>query len=348
MGRPCVKEDATAIGFDSPTHRARDLLPLPVGRDLTAILESEGLFANAWLADGIHHLNELGGGGRPCPRADQVASSQRKALFHLAGLYAQADVEACEWTPKMAFSSLMGMSSGYTDDVVVASGGTAVFKRGAKLALPSIPSGRVELMPSLKDRELLQQDTDLIETELAPFGPVALDAKLSLRGYDYGFVLEQLYMSKIIERGGACIERCGLFFVYKKDMSLRIIFDTRRSNCHFKPPPKTLLPSCECIGELETNADYPLFLASGDVEVCFYQYYLPEVFCDYFTLPSIESRFLSSSFRKQLGISQDFGQISFRVRVCPMGWNWAVALVQERQLHLLSTPGQPDHNSDAD
>eukprot|EP00971_Amphidinium_carterae_P329560 6462107-Amphidinium_carterae.1 len=183
-------------------------------------------------------------------------------------------------------------------------------------------------MPSLKDA-MLQQDTVLVESSLAQFGPVALDAKLSLRGYDYGRVLDQLYSAKIIERGGVGREECGLFFVYKKDMSLRIIFDTRRSNCHFQPPPTPFYRRA----------------TSGDVEVCFYQYYLPEEFRDFFTLPSIDSKFLSDSLCKQLGITRKFGPISFRVRVCPMGWNWAVVLVQKRQLQLLQSP---THFSDDD
>eukprot|EP00971_Amphidinium_carterae_P350487 6491572-Amphidinium_carterae.1 len=252
LGRPCALEEAAAPGFGTPSHSARDLLPLPAGYDLATVLRREGLATDPWLADGIHHLNLLGGGGRPSPRADQVSTVQRKALSHLAALYADADLKDCVWTPSEACTSLLGMNSGYTDDMVLASGGTATYKRGAKLALPSMPAGRVALMPSLKGCALLQQDSAVVESSLAPFGRVALDSKLSLRGYDYSYVLEQLFVSEIIELGG--------------DLSLRIIFDTRRSNCHFSSPPKTLLPSSECIGELETNSAFPLSLASGDVE----------------------------------------------------------------------------------
>eukprot|EP00971_Amphidinium_carterae_P194802 3865522-Amphidinium_carterae.1 len=125
-----------------PAHTTRDLLPLPVDSDLAAILRRQGLATDSWLADGVHHLNLLGGGGRPSPRADQVSTSQCKVLSHLANLYAEVAVQECEWSPTSAFSSLMGSSSGYTDDVVLAAGGYAVFQRGARLALPSIPAGK--------------------------------------------------------------------------------------------------------------------------------------------------------------------------------------------------------------
>ncbi|CAK0888496.1 unnamed protein product, partial [Prorocentrum cordatum] len=79
-------------------------------------------------------------------------------------------------------------------------------------------------------------------------------------------------------------------------------------------------------------------LAAGDVEVCFYQYVLPAWARNYFCLPSLATRMLPARLREALGPELSARpRIAFRVRVVPMGWNWAVHFVQSAHLNVLAS-----------
>ena len=111
---------------------------------------------------------------------------------------------------------------------------------------------------------------------LEDFGPaLALDTKLSPLGYDYGWLLGEMYESGIIERTADTIcSQAGVFFVQRKDGRLRLIFDTRQSNCYFTIPEYTELASGETLAALECNRGDRICVGSGDVECCVYQYEL--------------------------------------------------------------------------
>ena len=123
----------------------------------------------------------------------------------------------------------------------------------------------------------------------------------------------------------------GVFFVKKKDGTLRIIFDTRVLNSKFKKPPKTQLPSAagfgnlECVSENGLQSD--LFLASADVRNAFYTLEVPESLAAEFTLPPICHKYLIDC-----GLNiPDAGFHDFLVpclKVLPMGWGWSLHLCQ--------------------
>eukprot|EP00975_Prorocentrum_lima_P053688 11265176-Prorocentrum_lima.AAC.1 len=41
--------------------------------------------------------------------------------------------------------------------------------------------------------------------------------------------------------------------------------------------------------------------------------------------------------RRALGAFDDFGEVRLWVRVVPMGWNWAVHLIQQTHRHIIET-----------
>ena len=71
--------------------------------------------------------------------------------------------------------------------------------------------------------------------------------------------------------------------------------------------------------------------------MCFYQYELPEWARRYFTLPAIKAQYLPAAFRGRLGLARDTSELKFRFRVVPMGWSWAVHLIQQGHLHVMNT-----------
>ena len=119
----------------------------------------------------------------------------------------------------------------------------------------------------------------------------------------------------------------GVFFVKKKDGTLRIIFDTRKLNLRFKDPPKTQLPTASAFSQLECPADANLFIAGGDIRNACYGLSVPEDISNMFTLPFISASDLDSSIVDCLPYDSNT-LLAPCLTVLPMGWNWALHLCQ--------------------
>lgn len=126
-----------------------------------------------------------------------------------------------------------------------------------------------------------------------------------------------------------------MFFVVRKNDRLRLICDTPVANLHFEEPLHTELASGAALVVLEAQRGCQIFVRSGDVERCFYQHLLALHLRPFFCDPSIRADFVPRSFRRRVGITDTLASVGFRLRVGPMGWSWAVHLVQHAHLHLL-------------
>ena len=125
-----------------------------------------------------------------------------------------------------------------------------------------------------------------------------------------------------------------LFFVAKKDGKLRLVIDCRRSNQHFRTPPCTRLFSGAGFTEVCADKGAELYFAGVDVKCAFYQHAIPSWLSELFCLDGIKAG--------ELGISSVDGQpvepnrtIYPQLAVVPMGWSWALALVQAAHENLL-------------
>ena len=106
-------------------------------------------------------------------------------------------------------------------------------------------------------------------------------------------------------------------------------------------PVGVCLASGEALGDLEAGPA-GLSLVQSDVEVCFYQYRIPLYLRRFFGMPPIERRFLPPSLRRSLRRSVDGPAVTMRLKVAPMGWNWAVAFIQACHERLAAQgPGKP-------
>ncbi|CAK0852117.1 unnamed protein product [Prorocentrum cordatum] len=349
---------ASAQGV-SDTGIARDVLPLPLGVTLDEPLQGAAArllphgggrrgrqrrHQEVWLREGIATLNDLGGRGVDAP-AGAPAACQVAAVRRLAQLYGRVEPPPSDLTPLGAWQTLQDSRNGYTD--VVAEGASTTYRKGA-MELPRAAAGRARLadvLPPHLQSLLCDSSQMLREPEARNFAlgeaprVCAMDPVLQRHGYQYGECLSELLSAGIIEPAAedSIIERAGIFFVPKKDSSLRLIFDTRRSNVHFQDPPYTLLASGEALANLEVDAAGGIAVASGDVECCFYQYELPSWARAFFGLPAVQASFLDSAARQRLGGSDPSEMTHFVARVVPMGWSWAVHLTQEAHAHVLST-----------
>ena len=170
-----------------------------------------------------------------------------------------------------------------------------------------------DLQCMLEEGSGLLRDPADAQAALRELGPaMALDPVLRLRGFMYGRFLAELLDKGILEEATAVRETTGAFFGKRKDGLLRLIFDTRRSNCHFAPPPYTSLASGESLPRAR------LWVTSADIEVCCYQCELPVGLRPLFVLPPILSHYLPARWRKTLGRSNGDAECMFQARVVPM------------------------------
>ena len=91
---------------------------------------------------------------------------------------------------------------------------------------------------------------------------------------------------------------------------------------------------------MEIDSTASLHCAQGDVECCFYQFGLPRWLHAFFALPQILLRDLPSWLQKELRQEDPMGLgadsvVTFLLTVVPMGWSWAVWMIQTTMEHLI-------------
>jgi hypothetical protein len=106
--------------------------------------------------------------------------------------------------------------------------------------------------------------------------------------------------------------------------------------CHV--PPHVELFSSAGFWDFEVTADAPVYYAGVDIRHAFHQHALDEWLCDNFCLEPVRAG--------DVGLLQLNGALLAtsdwvypQVCLCPMGWSWAVALVQQAHLNVLARAG---------
>ena len=237
---------------------------------------------------------------------------------------------------------LRGRGSGY-GDACQSAGDFAIYQSG-KVALPTAGNTAVDLASVLPARfqNLLADDGAAMmlsepdaRASLEALGPVsnAFDPVLSRSPRSDAEFLLLAYDAGVLELTDHITNEVGLFFAKKKSGDLRAIFDPRRVNALFRAPDTAPLASGESLGDLELSEGQQLWSAEGDVENCYYQYTMPAGLRPLFGLPPIAKKWLPQRVRDLL--PHNAHEATFRVRVVPMGWSWAVVLVQAANLHQL-------------
>lgn len=301
------------------------MLPLPEGSSLDGLLFGTAPRGSTssqrrrqrkqrreewWLRRGIAALNALDGGGerRAVAAHGEPAAVQRQAVRHLAKLYGGVGAPPPDHSSSRSWATLQGAEAGYAPDAL-ADGTAATSRRGA-VSLPNLAAGQVRLLDALpgeqqdmlmSGRGLLREADAAAEALEELGGALALDPVLRKGGAEYGLFMEELHDKGATEPSAATKELSGLFFVKRKDSQLRLILDTRRANCHFEPPPPTHLASGEALADIAVPAGRSLRLPSS--------------------------------------VDSTGPPVAFQSRVIPMGWNWAVFLVQSAHLHMLKEVG---------
>lgn len=297
-----------------------------------------------WYQQGLTALNDLAGYSTPVSanfkRSEVVSScldSIRSAYFDLP------EAPSVALDPEGALSELLCSSAYYgveRQDVLPFD--------DSKLSLPQSGEAPVQLHQHVKPSDLHffrencsamlrsseEADSLIHSSKVVPYCDPAL------------FSSELKYSKFLLRLKGAGMLRfkvargkkgdVGIFFVRKKDGSLRLIFDTRALNCRFQKPPKIRLPSTSAFSSVEVDADMDAYLASGDISNAFYHLAVPVALADYFGLPRIRAGTLGISEIDGVPIAPSTELLPL-LTVLPMGWSWSVLFCQsvlERQMDL--------------
>ena len=224
----------------------KDLLPLPCpfpaayerlhacpsSRSQRRRLHVSGAW-QSWANDCVHTINSLDGhayfGG---PQASAVQSA---ALDRIVASFAEVEKPPPGMSAAGAFRELCCETLPYIND----SGGPAPYKQG-NVSLPAAgPKADLTAVLPVVHRELLMRpdvhmlhDKDRVDSLIADSGLKKPFVDPSFKSPKiYAAFLLELFASGIISFGSYQKPLLGLFFVYKKDGRLRLIFDTRICNC---------------------------------------------------------------------------------------------------------------------
>ncbi|CAK0876449.1 unnamed protein product, partial [Prorocentrum cordatum] len=227
------------------------------------------------------------------------------AVASLARAYYSVPPPPDDLTTSGARSAFRGCGPGYACDGVVA-GEFAAYQRG-RLALPAVGIWAIDLAGCLPDHyQKLLGDGAAKADEL----DIAMDPILARSPSKFA-------VSTFV----------GVFFVRKKDGSLRIISGQRKTSAQSASPDGVALTSPEALGDLELPAGRWLWVNEGVVENFCNQFLLPVGLRADFAPPAVPRRALPRRLRGLFPAGAE--------REAPMGWNWAVELAQAANAEVL-------------
>ena len=138
----------------------------------------------------------------------------------------------------------------------------------------------------------------------------------------YGKLLREMHQRKLVvfDTDNGAPAALGIFFVRKKDGSMRIILDTRLLNQKFIDPRSSQLPTAGALCNMEVVDWQVLEVSARDVSSAFYLMRVPPSLGKRFTLPAIDA--------KSLGIPGHSGMIKSLRTLLPMRWALSLRVCQ--------------------
>ena len=293
-----------------------------------------------WANRCIDSLNSLSGADAQAsvPREAQNQSS-RLALDHVLRAFNDMGRPPADLSPEGALQELLGGQAWY--DQVRADLAPYAKDRVSWPPVGTRPVSLVHHLPSADSHRLSHWESHLLKADAPtshPHNPKQQntitkpynDPILTHDRKSYGGFIQRLAERGMIRfRLPSFGERpkLGIFFVKKKDDSLRIIFDTRILNQSFSDPPKTELPSAASFASLESHDGADVYIGSADVRNAFYGMAVPESLSDQFSLPFVRASDVGISHIHNLPIQKDSILVPC-LTVLPMGWSWSLHYCQ--------------------
>ena len=128
--------------------------------------------------------------------------------------------------------------------------------------------------------------------ELVDHGPPIkpyMDIVLDRNRAEYPDFIQDIHRRGLVNLTLEPAERVAMLFVGKKDKQLRAIVDARLPNRRFADAPGVSLATPEAFARLEVTEDIRPWMATVDVENCFYRMRIDHGLGRYFCLPPIRA-----------------------------------------------------------
>ena len=338
--------------------RQRDILPLPhfdaplldrsvvLSRGTRRRIIKRNHNLN-WANDAITSLNALGGHGtsapddlRCLPVGSLAALEEVSQAFHSVG----SPVEPL-LTPDGALRELLHSTSIYAQDRL----DVKPYDKDL-VSWPPVGSSACDLRLGLPeaDRTMLAEwNTRMLRTDPPPppqcnvtqdthhdipctVKKAYCDPALFRSGPVYADFLQRLDAGGMIHwmpaRGRKGV--LGVFFVAKKNGSLRLIFDTRTLNQDFADPPHTALPSGAAFSNIELPDKEEFVFGAFDIQNAFYVLGIPLDLAERFTLPAISNKHIGFTHLHDTSVAPSEMLLPC-LKVLPMGWSWSLYLCQQ-------------------
>ena len=162
-------------------------------------------------------------------------------------------------------------------------------------------------------------------------------------------LLRRMYRAQMLRGVATSRSEVGMFFVVKKvhadgRLELRMIFDERRGNRHWRRPPWTGMSGSGAMAWMDysqfRNETGEVCLAGGDIPNYYYCLEMPVDISEWFIIGGITVGDLKSFMMKE-GEQCELDGTFIALKVVPMGWCWAVFLAQQCICELVLRSGPP-------
>ena len=251
-------------------------------------------------ANTVEALNSLAGFSSPMvDRMAELGAESLQLHRRLFDMYSRMWKGKPQVTPHEAFRELLGCkSSAYGMEAEQTTvrpydkGKVSWPERGgAAVSLEtSAPAEVRRLIEGPSTAWLWQDDEFKNKVNERPLPQLYMDERLKTEPEAYSDFIRECADRGMMRYGKRAREKVKVFFVDKKGDKLRIIFDCRRVNRRFKPPPGVRLFSGGGFAEVQVEPGHKLYFAGCDVKNAFYDHGLPEWLSDFFLLAYGEGR----------------------------------------------------------
>ena len=289
------------------------------------------------LNEGLQALNWLAGLGKDAGTVSQLTGPVHDRL---ASLIAERGPPVPEHCTNEAVSALLGAEVGYDHgDATLATylkGHVSLPDSvdGAPFAHEVGPQQCRDLLVGFEEQMLLSDDDFLVATDHEPAPKLHMDPVLDKNATEYREFVMDLYSRGLVHFTQDPKEFCTVFFVRKKNGSLRLVVDARRSNRRFRKPPGVAMATPESFARMETTGRDDVFVATTDVKDCFHRLRITSEFGKYFCLPPL-------TLDKEMTATLD-GDIDYTapvwpcLAVLPMGFTWSLYFAQQINKDIVS------------
>ncbi|CAE8643896.1 unnamed protein product [Polarella glacialis] len=297
-----------------------------------------------FVADGVNAtcraLNWLAGAGGGGPVSQHPASLLWPELREEIGHRIEERLQFAREPEDESIRAILRSKAGY--DLAVGDSTVAAFQPGRVSLPPSCDGSPLlsDILPAGARRYLEDFETMLLTPEErynehimneaghSPSRTTCYNDPLLMNDKKvYADFVKDLYKRKLLMFTRRPKERVGVFFVLKKDGSLRMIIDARRTNARFRPPPGVSLATPEALSKIEVAEDELVFVASVDVSNCFHRLRLTREYAEWFCLEPVRAGDVGVETIEGEAVGAE-EMISPCCAALPMGHSWSLYFAQ--------------------